>query len=154
MIRATFKTKDDVKLKHSKWDTDVLRVPFGVNVKGMSRDEIEGLMDRFIQMGAKGFGQQEIDTDFKMQIMDEYLKESEAKYGSDKDVFLSVKFHQDKSLRLVGSLSKPAFEGGTIYDKDTLIELIDNINCDMPLTLEKSDRFQKQEASNESGLSY
>lgn len=155
MIRANFSIKQDAKLQHSK-NNEPLRTPFAIRVNDLSSGELAEMVDRFISMGAKDFGGKDIDRELKLQVISDIDDSVNGKnaftFGSEKNVYLTLKFHADKSLRLVASSGKAAFDGGTIYSVDGLLELLDNLDCEMPLALDKSIRFQNN-MSNDSSLS-
>lgn len=124
MIRENYKTKIE---------NEVLRIPLAIEVKDFSEQKIDELLNNFIYLGAKTFGQQKIDKNLKKETISDFIKDASIGYGSQKNVFLTLKFKDDESLRLVVSSEKPAFEGGTIYNYEHLTNLIKNLDCDIPI---------------------
>lgn len=139
MIRASFKTHPDVELQYSKYKTDVLRTPFSINVTDISDKQRIELMERFVKLGALTFGAKQVDINMSMSILHELIEENEKNYGSDRHVYMNVGFNKDKTLRMnVSGNTKEA--GRTIYAREQLIELLDSLDVELPLTLEESTR--------------
>jgi hypothetical protein len=100
---------------------------------------MESLLNYFISLGAVRFGCKPIreEEGILYSVIQDFKDELKKPFNYDKGTYFHLDFHVDSSLRF--GVNNSIRDGGrTIYDYESLVELIKNLECELPLTIDKS----------------
>lgn len=138
-IFATYPTNENHRMKTSKWAQELLRLPLSISISALSKDQMESLLNYFISLGAVRFGCKPIreEEGILYSVIQDFKDELKKPFNYDKGTYFHLDFNEDSSLRF-GVNNSIREDGRAMYDYDSLVELITNLKCELPLSIEKS----------------